>query len=105
MSHLRALVAVVVLVSLSNGAGPAGAQAGLPPSSPAASQAALGSGFTYQGTLQSGGQPVTATCDFQFSLYDALSSGLQVGATQTVTGVSVAAGHFTVVLNSANQFV
>ena len=66
--------------------------------------ALAGTAFTYQGELRNGGTPVTATCDFQFSLYDAVSGGAQQGSTQTVAGVTVANGRFTVTLNSAGQF-
>lgn len=62
-----------------------------------------GTGFTYQGELRNGGSPVTATCDFQFGLYDALTLGAQQGVTQTVT-TGVANGRFTVVLNSGAEF-
>jgi hypothetical protein len=45
---------------------------------------------------------VTATCEFEFNLWDAAGSGspptggTQIGATQLVTGVSVSGGVFTV---------
>ena len=64
----------------------------------------LGTGFSYQGQLKSSGSAVTATCDFQFSLWDALSSGSQKGATQTVTGVVVTNGLFTTTVNSGGEF-
>ena len=66
---------------------------------------ALGTGFTYQGQLKtSGGSPITSTCDFQFTLWDAASSGTQVGSLSTVTGVSVVNGYFTVQVNSGGEF-
>jgi hypothetical protein len=65
---------------------------------------ALGTGFTYQGQLKKSDSPVTSTCNFQFGLWDALSSGTQLGSTQTVSGVSVANGLFTTTLNGGNQF-
>ncbi|MCB0179737.1 MAG: hypothetical protein KDI62_16005 [Anaerolineae bacterium] len=67
-------------------------------------QAALGSGFTYQGRLTDAGDPVNATCDFQFSLFDAAGGGSQVGSTQTVTNVNVSGGLFTAQLNGGGQF-
>jgi hypothetical protein len=78
-----------------DGAYPAGAESAL---------AALSPGFTYQGRLQGGGAPVNGTCDFEFSLWDALSGGAQVGATQPVDAVTLAQGAFRVTLNEANQF-
>lgn len=68
---------------------------------------ALGTGFTYQGQLlDGGGAPVgEATCDLKFSLFaDAVAPGGQVGATQTLTGVPVTNGTFTVTLNAAGEF-
>ncbi len=67
-------------------------------------QAVLGSTITYQGGLKKSGQPVNATCSFQFSLWDAASGGAQKGTTQTVDNVTVQAGSFTVQLNFGNQF-
>ena len=40
-------------------------------------QAALGTAFTYQGRLIQNSVPVSATCDFQFALYDAASVALK----------------------------
>ncbi len=67
-------------------------------------QAALGTAFTYQGQLQSGGSPVNDTCDFRFILWDAEVGGAQVGATQTVSS-TVSNGLFTVPLDfGSNAF-
>src|SRR5258708_7715267 len=71
---------------------------------PGAAAIPAGPGFTYQGELRNGGGLVSAVCDFQFSLYNDVSSGTQVGATQAVTGVSVANGRFTVLLNGGREF-
>ena len=38
--------------------------------------AALSTAFTYQGQLQHSGTPANDTCDFQFTLFDAVSCGL-----------------------------
>jgi hypothetical protein len=60
--------------------------------------------FTYQGRLQKSGQTLDGTCDFQFSLWDADSSGVQQGSTQTKSGVQVSQGLFTVSLDFGPQF-
>ena len=65
---------------------------------------ALGTGFTYQGRLTDGGSPANGTYDFQFSLYNAVSGGTQVGSTLTQTGVTVSNGLFTVQLDFGNIF-
>lgn len=62
----------------------------------AAPSAALGTGFTYQGQLQQGGNPVSGNCDLQFSLWDAASDGTQVGTTQEKANVPVSGGYFTI---------
>lgn len=59
-------------------------------------QALVGTAFTYQGYLKKDGNPYNGTCDFQFSLWDAASSGSRVGSTQTKTGVQVSNGCFTI---------
>ncbi|MDA0244537.1 MAG: hypothetical protein OT477_14055 [Chloroflexi bacterium] len=62
-------------------------------------EAAVGTGFTYQGQLTSGGTTVNDTCDFEFKLFDAASGGTQQGSTLTSSGVGVANGLFTVSLD------
>ena len=61
----------------------------------------IGTGFTYQGSLEKpAGTPVTATCDFRFGLWDALTGGNQKGTSpQTAPNVGVSAGVFTVPLD------
>src|ERR1043165_8183891 len=62
--------------------------------------------FTYQGKLADNGAPARGNYDFQFKLFDAVSSGNQIGATLTFDGnagnqplVVVANGIFTVQLD------
>jgi hypothetical protein len=57
--------------------------------------APLGTAFTYQGQLIQSGSPVTNTADFQFTLWDALSAGIQVAGPTSVNNVSVTNGQFT----------
>ena len=60
-------------------------------------QTLVGSAFTYQGHLKKGGNPVNATCDMAFRLYDDATAGnLQGLITTTVT---VEGGLFTVLLD------
>ncbi len=63
-----------------------------------------GTGFTYQGYLEAGGAPVTGACDFRASLWDAVSSGAQLGGNETVSGAAVTEGRFTLLLNSTGLF-
>jgi hypothetical protein len=91
------LLLIVILAALLNSN--ALAQAGVD-----GPQVLAGTGFTYQGQLKNANGPVNGTCDFQFSLWDAASAGAQVGATQTLAGVSVSGGLFTVQLNGAGEF-
>ncbi len=60
--------------------------------------------FTYQGELKQSGVPVTGAHDLQFRLFDALSGGVQIGATQCSNNVVVADGKFTVTLDFGQQF-
>lgn len=63
----------------------------------------LGTGFTYQGQLKQSGSPFTGSASMTFSLYDAGVGGAFWGA-QTVPGVSINGGLFTVMLNDSGQF-
>src|SRR4051794_11469194 len=67
-------------------------------------QALAGTGFTYQGQLKNASGLVNAVCDFQFSLWDDASAGAQLGSLQSIAGVNVSGGLFTVQLNGAGQF-
>lgn len=63
------------------------------------------SSFLYQGVLKNdAGEPITATCDFLFRLYGAVSGGSQVGANDTVTDVTVTDGVFTAQVNDSAEF-
>ncbi len=66
-------------------------------------QTPLGTAFTYQGQLNQAGQPFNGPADLLFDLYDASSAGNLVG-TQTLNGVPVSAGLFTVQLNGGGEF-
>ncbi len=58
-------------------------------------QTLLPDAFTYQGRLNSAGSPLTGTADVQFSLWDSIEAGTQVGLTFTQTEVAVSNGVFT----------
>jgi len=62
-------------------------------------QAQVGHAFSYQGRLENNDTTVTDSCDFQFGLFNAASSGTQIGATQTSNNVSVADGYFNATLD------
>ena len=66
--------------------------------------AALGTAFTYQGRLTDGSAPANGTYDFQFSLFNALSGGTQVGTPISMPGITVTNGLFTVQLDFGNVF-
>jgi hypothetical protein len=67
---------------------------------PTAFAAALGNEFTYQGRLQDGAGPATASYDMQFKLFDSLANPTgQVGSTVPKPGVAVTGGLFTVSLD------
>jgi hypothetical protein len=65
----------------------------------ALAQTPLGSAFTYQGQLKDAGAPVSGTADFKFGLWDVYVGGNQIGTTQTIGGVEVLNGLFTVWLD------
>ncbi len=67
--------------------------------------APTGPGFTYQGRLKDGGgNPIDSTCDFTFGLWNAATSGSQVGGDSVVTGVAVTQGYFSAVVNGGGEF-
>ena len=55
--------------------------------------------FTYQGHLTESINSPSGPYDFEFALYDLSVAGTQQGSTQTITGVNVANGVFTVSLD------
>jgi hypothetical protein len=59
----------------------------------------VGSAFTYQGQLKQGGNPVNATADFQFSLFDAATAGAPVGTLLAANEVDIVDGLFSVDLD------
>ncbi|MEK7783846.1 MAG: hypothetical protein AAB658_00295, partial [Chloroflexota bacterium] len=66
---------------------------------PQLSASPLGTAFTYQGQLASGGQAANGLYDFQFTVYDALALGNVVGGPLTNSAVAVSNGLFTVSLD------
>ena len=70
---------------------------------PLAASAALGTTFTYQGQLKSGGELVNANCSMAFRLYDDVSSGNLVGNPITTT-VPIGNGQFAVGLDFGAVF-
>lgn len=66
--------------------------------------APLTTAFTYQGALNRDGSPVTGTCDLRFTLFDAATGGTQRGLPQTLPGVAVADGLFTVDIDFDDVF-
>lgn len=67
---------------------------GTGPQESASPQAAVGTGFTYQGRLLDNGSAVDGTCDLRFSLYDYGLSPNLVDGPVDVPGVTVADGYF-----------
>ena len=59
-------------------------------------QDSLDTAFTYQGQLKLLGEPLNATADFEFKLWDEAETGNQIGAVYPVNNVTVADGLFTV---------
>jgi hypothetical protein len=66
---------------------------------PALAQAPLGSEITYQARIKLSGTPLNNSADFEFRLFDALSGGAQVGATQPINNLNVVDGQINVALN------
>src|SRR5215510_9642143 len=70
----------------------------------ALAQAPTGTAFTYQGQLKQGGAVVNGTANLSFTLFDAATAGTMLGTPQSINGVTVTEGLFTVSLNGAGQF-
>ena len=66
--------------------------------------APLGTAFTYQGRLSSGGNAAIGFYDFQFKLFDALTGGVQQGSTVTVSAVGVSNGLFTATVDFGSTY-
>lgn len=93
-----ALVCVLALaVGLSQAQSPRPEQVSMP-------LASVGSAFTYQGYLTDGGNPASGAYDFQFTLYNALSGGSQVGSIVAKSSITVTKGLFTVALDFGSVF-
>jgi len=67
-------------------------------------QQPIDNSFTYQGWLQHGANYVSATCSFDFRLFDAASGGTQLGPKISKSGVTVTNGYFSVILNFGDVF-
>ena len=55
--------------------------------------------FSYQGRLNTGGNPANGIYEMQFQLFDSLKGGAQIGATVSDPNVAVANGVFTTTLD------
>ncbi len=92
---ISVIVGIALLCGMVRSTLPGAAQDAAPADS-AQVDGRLGSGFSYQGRLTQGSSPVSAVCDFEFTLWDAVSGGAQQGARQTASSVAVSQGIFTV---------
>jgi hypothetical protein len=63
-----------------------------------------GTSWTYQGQLRRSGAAYNGLCNFQFSLWSAVSAGTQVGSTLPINGVNVVNGLFTATLDFGDVF-
>ena len=66
--------------------------------------APVGTAFTYQGRLNSGGQPANGIYDLRFTLYDAAGGSGQVGSPVTNAPVIITNGNFTALLDFGAAF-
>ncbi len=63
-------------------------------------QTSLDSDFTYHEEIQQDGLPLDGTVHFLFNLWDSEEGGVQIGANQVISNVSVTNGQFSAVLNT-----
>jgi hypothetical protein len=66
--------------------------------------AAIGTSFTFQGSLSNATGPATGACDLRFSLFDAAWSGSQLGPLVVRSGVQLVNGLFAVDLDFGDVF-
>jgi hypothetical protein len=66
---------------------------------PLATAHAQGTAFTYQGRVTDNGAAANGSYDLQFTIYDALAGGSQMGGPLTSTATAVSNGLFTVTLD------
>jgi len=66
---------------------------------PAVAQTPLGNEITYQARIQQSGVPLNDTADLEFRLFNALTGGVQVGSTQSISNLTVIDGDINVQLN------
>ncbi|MDO9695473.1 MAG: hypothetical protein Q7W56_12145 [Candidatus Latescibacteria bacterium] len=106
-----ALAVVMALVGIATFAAPALAQTdGMEPAREISTNTAdrtgdfaplavVGTAFTYQGHLLSGGIPSDGPYDLQFRLFDAAAGGTQIGSTLSLDNLAVTDGRFTASLD------
>ncbi len=97
--YLRILMTLASLLALT-GAAPSVARS----FQDLGAQGSPGTAFTFQGRLTDGGVSAGGLYDFQFTLFDAVTAGAQVGPTLTREDVTVNGGTFTVLLDFGNVF-
>ncbi|MFO7679883.1 MAG: tail fiber domain-containing protein [Chloroflexota bacterium] len=106
MNHKNLLILIILAAVFAIGVLGAAAQSGSEPSVPQGDGSTMGTSFTYQGQLKDEtGNPLNATCDFRFTLWDADDlDGTQIGAESLAPGVSVSEGYFTALVNDSEVF-
>jgi hypothetical protein len=102
MNRKLFLFAMIALIALLLSV--AGATAQQAPHSSNAAQAAIGTSFTYQGRLTDGGHPANGLYDFQFALYNALTSTTPIASIISREDISVTNGTFAAELDFGNVF-
>jgi hypothetical protein len=75
-----------------------------PPATTMTASALAGTAITYQGQLQHSDAPANLTCNFKFSIWDAVSNGSSLSSEQTINSVEVVNGHFTVQVDFGTPF-
>ncbi|HEY3863733.1 MAG TPA: hypothetical protein VGO59_17800 [Verrucomicrobiae bacterium] len=65
---------------------------------------AQGTAFTYQGYLESAGNPANGIYDFQFQLFNVATSGSQIGSTAGAPNLGVTNGAFMTIVDFGSQY-